>query len=142
MASITFTDGTGAVTLSNGRTGVGARFSQWTPTINRVADRRFALGTGVAYEYLFREDSLVSFTLDGLPATQLENVARFTKYIQAGGTVTLNTTDNSNRTYQARLAEGSDVQVTMTDTTFIEYSLRVTMANADSPVVFMVCEYL
>jgi hypothetical protein len=142
MASITFTDSVGAVTLSNGRTAPGNRFSGWTPTVSRVADRRFALGTGVPYEYLFREDFLASFSIEGLPATQLENVARFTRHAQQGNTFTVNTTDNSSRTYTCILAEGADVGLSMTDPTFVEYRMEVTVSNASSPKVFMVCEYL
>lgn len=142
MASITFTDGTGAVTLTNGQSGPGNRFREWTPTINRVADRRYALGTGVAYEYLFREDSLASFAIEGLPATQMENVARFTRWALAGNTFTVNTTDNNNRVYTCRIAEGSSVEVSQSDPTFFEYTMRVTVANAQSPVVFMTVEYL
>jgi hypothetical protein len=142
MSSITFTDSAGAVTLSNGRAAPGNRFSSWTPTVFRVADRRFALGTGVAYEYLFREDFLAAFSLDGLPATQLENVARFTRYAQQGNTFTVNTADNSSRSYTCRLAEGTDIAVSMTDPTFVEYRMDVTVSNASSPKVFMVCEYL
>jgi hypothetical protein len=142
MASITFTDSAGAVTLSNGRSGPGNRFSGWTPTVSRVADRRFALGTGIAYEYLFREDFLASFSIDGLPATQLENVSRFVRYAQQGNTFTVNTTDNSARVYTCRLAEGAEVDLSMTDPTFVEYRMDVTVSNASSPKVFMVCEYL
>lgn len=142
MASITFTDGVGAVTLENNRTGPGSRFKGWTPTINRVSDTRTALGTGVRYEYLFREDSLAAFSLEGLPATQLENVARFVRWAATGNTFTVNTTDNSNRVYTCRLAEGATVDVTMTDATFLEYTMQTTVANASTPAVFMTVEYL
>jgi hypothetical protein len=142
MASITFTDSVGAVTLTNGRAAPGDRFASWTPTVFRVADRRFALGTGIAYEYLFRQDFLASFSIDGLPATQLENVSRFVRHAQQGNTFSVNTGDNSARTYTCRLAEGAEIALAMTDPTFVEYRMDVTVSNASSPKVFMPCEYL
>lgn len=142
MATITFTDSGGAVSISNGRTAPGNRLSEWTPTVNKVADRRFALGTGIAYEYVFREDFLASFTLEGLPATELEKVSRLVRHAQAGNTFVINTMDNSARTYTVRLAEGNDIALTMTDRTFLEYSLSMSVSNANSPKVFMTVEYL
>jgi len=142
MATITFTDSAGAVSISNGHAAPGNRFSDWTPTLNKVADRRFALGTGIAFEYVFREDFLASFSLAGLPATELEKVSRLVRYAQAGNTFVLNTMDNSTRTYTVRLAEGAEMQLTMTDPTFVEYTLQMTVANASSPKVFMTVEYL
>lgn len=142
MASITFTDSTGAATLTNGRSGPGSRFSNWVPTVRRVADRRFALGTGIAYEYLFREDFAATFAIEGIPAADLEVVARFTRYAQQGNTFTVNTTDNANRVYTCRMAEDATFDLSMSDATFLEYTLTVSVYNASSPKVFMRCEYL
>jgi hypothetical protein len=142
MATITFTDSAGAVTISNQVAAPGNRLSSWTPTVNKVADRRFALGTGVAFEYVFREDFLASFTLDGLPATELEKVSRLVRHAQAGNTFVINTMDNAARSYTVRMAEGSDITVTMTNATFLDYSVSMTVANANSPKVFMTVEYL
>jgi hypothetical protein len=142
MATITFTDAAGAASISNGRSAPGNRLSSWTPTMNKVADRRFALGSGIAFEYVFREDFLASFTLEGLPATELEKVSRLVRHAQAGNTFVINTMDNSARSYTVRLAEGSDIEVSMTDRTFLEYSLSMSVANANSPKVFMTVEYL
>jgi len=142
MASITFTDGGGAVTLTNGLTGPGNRFANWTPTIFRVTDRRTALGTGVHYEFVYREDYVAAFSMTQMPATQLEAVARFTKWAEAGNTFTVNTTDNSSRTYTCRLADGATVNVSMTDPVFCEYTVEVTVSSASSPKVFLTCEYL
>lgn len=142
MATITFTDSVGAVSISNGHAAPGNRLSDWTPTLNKVADRRFALGTGIAFEYVFREDFLASFSLIGLPATELEKVSRLVRYAQAGNTFVINTMDNSARSYTVRLAEGGAIDLTMTDPTFLEYTLQMTVANASSPKVFMTVEYL
>jgi hypothetical protein len=142
MATITFTDSVGAATIANQAAAPGNRLSNWTPTLNKVADRRFALGTGIAFEYVFREDFLASFTLEGLPATELEKVSRLVRHAQAGNTFVINTMDNSARSYTVRMAEGSEIDVSMTDRTFCEYSLSMTVANANSPKVFMTVEYL
>ena len=142
MATITFTDSVGAVSISNEHAAPGNRLSDWTPTLNKVADRRFALGTGIAFEYVFREDFLASFSLVGLPATELEKVSRLVRYSQAGNTFVINTMDNSARSYTVRLAEGGAIDLTMTDSTFLEYTLQMTVANASSPKVFMTVEYL
>jgi hypothetical protein len=142
MATITFTDGTGAVTLSNGKAGPGSRFSQWTPSIDRIADRRFALGTGIAYEYLFREDFTASFQIEHLPLTQLANVSRFMRWALQGNTFTVNTQDKTNKTYTCRLRPETMPTLTMTDRVVLEYTLDLSVISAASPTVFLACEYL
>lgn len=142
MATITFTDSGGAVTFSNGKSGPGSRFSMWTPDIVRVSDRRYGLGTGIAYEYLFREDFVAKFTIEHIPLSQLENAARFKRWALQGNTFTVNTQDKSSRTYTCRLMEGATLELQMTDRVFLEYSLDVAVMSASSPTVFLKCEYL
>ena len=86
--------------------------------------------------------SIGLFSLVGLPATELEKVSRLVRYAQAGNTFVINTMDNSARSYTVRLAEGGAIDLTMTDPTFLEYTLQMTVANASSPKVFMTVEYL
>jgi hypothetical protein len=142
MATITFTDGTGAVTFSNDKAGPGSRFSMWTPDIVRVADRRTALGTGVSYEYLFREDFVASFTIEHIPLSQLENAVRFKRWALQGNTFSVNTQDKQSRTYTCRLMEGAQLELAITDRTFVEYSLDIVVSSASSPKVFLKCEYV
>lgn len=141
MATITFTDSIGAVTLSNDKAGPGSRFSQWTPSIDRIADRRFALGTGIAYEYLFREDFTASFQIEHLPLAQLANAARFTRWALQGNTFTVNTQDKTNKSYLCRMRPDSVPTLTMTDRVALEYTLDVSVVSASSPKVFLACEY-
>lgn len=141
MATITFTDSGGAVTFSNGLSGAGSRFANWTPDIRREADRRFALGSGVAYEYLFREDFTATFAIEHIQLSQLENAVRFKRWALQGNTFTVNTQDKQNRSYLCRLAPETDLQITMEDRTLIEYSLSVSVVSAGTPTVFLKCEY-
>jgi hypothetical protein len=141
MATITFTDGTGAVTLSNGKDGPGSRFSQWTPSIDRIADRRFALGTGIAYEYLFREDFTATFQIEHLPLSELQDASRFTRWALQGNTFTVNTQDKTNKVYVCRLRPDTVPSLTMTDRVLLEYTLDLSVISASSPTVFLACEY-
>lgn len=141
MATITFTDGTGAVTLTNGLPGAGSRFSQWVPDIDRVADRKVAVGTGVTYEYLYRQDYVASFIIEHIPLTELSDVARFKAWALAGNTFNVNTEDKNNASYSCRIRPGTIPQLEIEDRTTLEYRLSVEVISAASPQVLLACSY-
>ena len=141
MATITFTDGTGAVTLSNTLSTAASRFSQWVPDVERISDRKVALGTGVTYEYLYRQDYTASFAIEHIPLTELSKVARFKAWALAGNTFNVNTQDKTNATYLCRIKPGTVPQLEMEDRTLLEYRLSVEVISAASPQVFLACSY-
>jgi hypothetical protein len=141
MGTITFTDTDGAVTFSNGTTGPMSRFSEWTPDVIRVSDSQVALGTGVTYEYLFRQDFAARFRIEHIPLAQILNYHRFKRWALAGNTFTVNTLDKSNRSYLCRIFPGSDLELEMEDRVLLEYSLEVYVISAENSPAPMRCEY-
>ena len=141
MATITFTDGAGAVTLSNTLTGAASRFSQWVPDIERVADRKVAVGTGVTYEYLYRQDFTASFQIEHIPIAELSDVTRFKAWALAGNTFSVNTQDKNNAVYVCRIKPGTTPQLEMEDRTLLEYRLAIEVISAASPQVLLLCTY-
>lgn len=141
MATITFTDGAGAVTITNAKAGPGSRFSNWTPDISRVSNAKVGVGTGVRYEYLFRQDFIASFEIEHYPVADLSRVARLKAWALAGNTFTVNTEDKMDRTYLCRMAPESEIQVAMEDRTLLEYTLSLTVMSAAVPPVFLDCLY-
>lgn len=141
MATITFTDGTGAVTLSNTLSTAASRFSQWVPDIERLADRKVAVGTGVTYEYLYRQDYTASFAIEHIPLTELSKIARFKAWALAGNTFNVNTQDKNNATYSCRIKPGTTPSLEMEDRTLLEYRLSVEVISAANPQVFLDCSY-
>jgi hypothetical protein len=142
MATITFTDAGGAVTLSNQKFGPGNRFSNWTPDIVRVSDTKIGVGTGIRYEYLFRQDYVASFDIEYVPVAELEKVARFKAWALAGNTFNVNTQDKANRVHTCRLSPQGDITVKMQDRSMLEYTVSVDVVSAASPQVFLTCLYV
>ncbi len=95
MATITFTDGTGAATLDNSTTGistgVGSRFADWTPFQRPIGPRVPALGTGRPYQFRFRTDYGASFTMTDIPNTSMATMLRCQEWLLRGEAVTVNT---------------------------------------------------
>lgn len=141
MATITFTDGVGSVTLTNGKAGPGSRFSNWTPGIDRVGDRKTGLGTGITYEYLFRQDYTAAFAIEHIPVAALDLVVRFIAWAMAGNTFTLNTGDVAARTHVCRIRPDTTPEVAMEDRALLEYRLNVSVISAASPPEFLACIY-
>jgi hypothetical protein len=141
MATITFTDGAGAATFSNGTTGPMSRFTEWTPDVSRISDSAVALGSGITYEYLFRQDYGARFRLEHIPLAQISNYHRFKRHALSGATFTVNTQDKSNRSYLCRIAPGADLELEMEDRVLLEYSLEVAVISAEVTPAPMLCEY-
>jgi uncharacterized protein YqfB (UPF0267 family) len=141
MATITFTDGTGSVTFSNGTTGPMSRFSEWTPDVQRISDSQVGLGNGVTYEYLFRQDFGARFRMERIPLSQITNYHRFKRHALAGSTFTVNTEDKSNRSYVCRIAPGADITLEMEDRVLLEYAVEIDVISAETVPAAMLCEY-
>lgn len=151
MASISFTDGTGPVTLDNGTTaiatptgtnGPGSRFADWMPFQRPIGPAVTALGTGQRYQYAFRTDYGASFTMTDIPNTKMSDMLRCQAWLLGGGTVSVATGDSSGRTYATCcLAPDGDVGITLQDKNVLLYSMSFVLINVASPPVAMICEY-
>ena len=145
MASITFTDGTGAATLDNGLTGsaggVGSRFAEWVPFTRRVGERATALGTGASYAFTFRIDYGATFTMRDLPNTGLAIALRLVRHLEGGGTCTVTTSDAASRAYTTCSIdpEGQSPALAFQDAQFLTYSLSLSLINLSG--ADMLCEY-
>lgn len=146
MATITFTDGTGAVTLDNGTTGVssgvGSRFTGWTPFQRPIGPRVTALGTGRPYQFRFRTDYGASFSLVDIPNTKMSDMLRCQEWLLRGEAVTVNTGDAANRSYTTcYLAPEGDISITMTDKNLLLYSMSFVLINGAASPTAMLCLY-
>jgi hypothetical protein len=137
--SITFTDGTGAATLTNGKPVPGDRLAGWMPNRAAAAEHAVSLGTGAVSEFAFREDYLASFALPYIPASSLATLLRFKRWAEAGGTFVVNTGDSSSNSYTCTIQPGTEVSIERPDPGFTEYTLRAVARNASAAV--MTCLY-
>lgn len=146
MATITFTDGTGAVTLDNGTTaianGVGSRFMDWSPFQRPIGPRTTALGTGRPYQFRFRTDYGASFRLIDIPNTKMSDMLRCQEWLMRGEAVTVNTGDAASRSYTTcYLAPDGDVTISMTDKNLLLYSMSFVLINGAASPSAMLCLY-
>lgn len=146
MATITFTDGTGAVTLDNGTTsmssGVGSRFTDWTPFQRPIGPRVPALGTGRPYQFRFRTDYGASFTLTDIPNTKMSDMLRCQEWLLRGESVAVNTGDAASRSYATcYLAPDGDITITLQDRNVLLYSMSFVLINGAASPSAMLCVY-
>ena len=146
MATITFTDGTGAATLDNSTTGistgVGSRFADWTPVQRPIGPRVPALGTGRPYQFRFRTDYGASFTMTDIPNTSMATMLRCQEWLLRGEAVTVNTGDAASRSYATcYLAPDGDVTITLQDKNLLLYSMSFTLINGAASPSAMLCLY-
>lgn len=129
-SSITWTDGGGAATLTNGKPVPADRFIGWTPMSPVQKAEADSLGTGQPYPYVFRTDYGASFSLPMIPNTSQATALRLIRWLESGGVVTVNTGDVANRTYTSCfLPKGSHPSFTLSDRRFLEYTLSLTLLN-------------
>lgn len=146
MASITFTDGTGAVTLDNGTTsingGYGSRFADWTPFQTPIGPRVTALGTGRPFQFRFRTDYGARFTLTDIPNSEMAKMLRCQEWLLRGESVTVNTGDASSRSYATcYLAPDGEVSITLQDKALLLYSMSFALINGAASPAAMLCLY-
>lgn len=146
MATITFTDGTGAVTLDNDTTGVslgvGSRFMDWVPFQRPIGPRVPALGTGRPYQFRFRTDYGASFSLTSIPNTKMSDMLRCQEWLLRGESVAVNTGDAANRSYATcYLAPDGDVTIALQDKNLLLYSMSFVLINGAASPTAMLCLY-
>lgn len=141
MGYIDFTDESGNAQVTNGLTLPGRRFSNWTPDTVRIADRRTALGSGITYEYLYRQDYVASFQIENIPVTDLPTVIRFKNWAMKGCEFYVYTEDTQNRFYLCRLRPDTEPTLEMSDRTTLEYTLSMEVMSAAQPPELLHCTY-
>lgn len=128
--SISWTDATGAASLTNGKPVPGDRFSNWTPRNTPVGDAQHSLGTGARYMFAFRTDYTASLELRGIPNSNQSLVLRLIAHLEGGGSCSVATGDAAARTYgTCTLAPGTKPEITLSDPAFIEYTLSLVLLN-------------
>lgn len=137
--SIAFTDGTGAATLTNGKTAPADRFANWVPDVVSFGASESTLADGITHEVRLRTDYLASFELPLIPASSLDVAIRLKLWLLAGNTCTVNTGDTSARSYTARLAPGTVPEIVNADDRRLWYTLRLTVKNGSAAP--MLCTY-
>lgn len=141
--TIAFTDGTGAVTLTNNKPTPGDRFASWEPFVDEIGAFAHRLGSGVRDSFVFRTDYGAKFELRNIPASKHGDCVRLLKWLQDGGAVAVNTGDASSHSY-ATCGIRPDSKPGLTyapDGAVPQWSLALELINvADSPVA-MVCVY-
>ena len=144
MASITFTDTDGTVTLDNGMTGfaggLGSRFAGWTPYQRPIGPAATALGTGRITRFVFRTDFGASFQMRDIPNTAFGTMLRLQAHLMNGGIITVSTQDVAARTYtNVGMAPDSEVTIEQQDATALLYAMGFTVINLSGAA--MICEY-
>lgn len=139
-SSISWTDATGAASLTNGKPVPGDRFGNWTPRNPPVNDAENSLADGVLHTFEFRVDYTAAFELRGIPNTSQDLALRLMLHLERGGAVSVATGDAAARTYgSCKLAPGTKPEFTLSDPVYIEYTLSLVLLN--TAAASMLCIY-
>lgn len=146
VTSITFTDGIGAATLTNGKPYPANRFSNWNPfsmpygdRVTRQSDRTptmFRLGS--LYGASFELRMIPQRTSGGVRLVTIADRLRY--HLLNGGSCTVNTGDTDTAIYTGcYVAPGVDPQLSMADPNQLEHTLTLSLINPAG--TRMVCHY-
>lgn len=143
MAYVSWTDGTGAATLTPykdaGNT-AGTRFRSWEPWQRPAGEGAWALGDGRHYRWRFRTDYGASFELPGIQGEDVDLAMRLQDHLMGGGVVAVYTEDASGNNYtNCYLAPDGEVAIELEDRPMFEYVVRLSVVNLSSAA--MLCEY-
>lgn len=140
--TITFTDGTGAATLDNGKVAPHDRFANWTPA-TRPGGESAARQSDLAITMVkFRTEYRVHFELPMIPSnganSKVTIADRLVAHLLEGGVCTVNTGDAASSSYaNARLQPGTTPELRLSDRDLMEYTLSLDLLLAAAPV----CRY-
>jgi hypothetical protein len=138
MASIAFTDGTGAATLQSATASPGNRFRNWIPNDDPIGPGVPTLADATIHRWEFRKDYTASFEVPGLTMSQLAIAGRLRIHLLNGGSCTVTTNDSAARVYTAKLAPGTAPSISGPDESW-EYAFSVVLRNTASAT--MLCVY-
>lgn len=147
--SITFTDGIGAATLTNGKPTPGDRFGNWVPSTMPIGESAVRQSDGATTMFVFRTDYGASFELSQIPVAttggvRLVDIAdRLIAWLLSGGTCAVNTGDVGSSAYATcGLKPGTTPTLTFSDRKNLEYTLTLSLINLAGSPVAMLCHYL
>ena len=124
--SISWTDGEGSATLTNGHPSPGDRLGAWTPDRIPVGPPAVALGTGETYRWESRQDDLVSFEIAAIPGTELDKMLRLKYWLLSGGTVSVEASRPlADQFSYCCIAPDTEPVIEMTDRLMMEYTFSV-----------------
>lgn len=138
MSTIGFNDGAAATLVSPAPEPL-KRFAGWTPDVVDVGVRETAVGTGVAYDFVFRTDYVVSFDVPYLTHAEIAVALRLIRHLTGGGSCTVTTDDLSANEYTCRLREGTVPTLTLADRAMMEYTLHLELTNTAAAA--LIAEY-
>lgn len=138
--SIVFTDAIGTATLTNSKPTPADRFTDWTPVTPANEDAVYTLA-GARSRWRYAQYYGASFTLDKIPVVDMDIILRLLRWLQTGGSVTVNTGDTSDRIYTATAFPNWDIPEgpELSDNKVLWYTLKLKLRNTAS--VDMLCNY-
>jgi hypothetical protein len=139
MASITWTDDDGTVTLDNGLPAPGNRFQGWEPSPEPVGPMHYALGTQIPYKYLHARSYTAKFAMERIPSSREDDCQRLIDHLKSAGIVTIATDDINNAGYDCYLAPGATPSLSKPDPKDLRRTLALELIN--SVAVRMTCIY-
>jgi hypothetical protein len=139
MASISFTDTTGGVTITNGKPSPANRFQGWVPLGTPIGPFVRALGTGIPYRWTFREDHGAKFMLPYIPNSSQSDLHRLRMHLLNGGTITVTTGDEDSATYTCYLWPEGDAEISAPNKETVERTLTLSVLNSEASP--MTCVY-
>lgn len=142
MASLAWTDGISAATLTNGKTGGGERFTSWCPTHDDSGPGAAELGSRQRHFFSLGESYGATFALEHIPATSMSLMTRLRRHLLFGGTVTVDPDDGTNGPYDCCLAPNADVpRPEMMDRELVEYRMTFDVIRNDNVQAALECWY-
>lgn len=121
---IEWTDSTGLARL----TCLVPTLSGWTPDVDPIGPSEVALGSGQTFQWVFRTDQVVKFTLPYISPAQASEMLRLKAHLLGGGSVTVFTGDGAARVYTCRIRPET-VPVVNQDPESGEFALVLELLN-------------
>lgn len=146
MATIAFTDATGAATLDTGKPAPANRFVNWTPMTRPMGEAAHRQSDGARTMIVLREQYGATFEVRFITdrvvgaVRPLAIADRLVAHLYRGGTCTVTTGDVNAAVYTCSLMPGMEPQLTMADPRLREFTLTLPLINVGSAVP-MTCYY-
>ncbi len=137
--AISFDDGDGTVTLTNGFPVPGDRFQGWVSAPRPIGPMHYALGTQIPYKYVHARSYVAKFELRGIPSSREDDCLRLMDWLLTGGIVTIITGDSNNAEYDCYMAEGGEPTLSAPDPKDLRRTLSLTLVNSEA--TRMTCIY-
>jgi hypothetical protein len=137
--SISFTDDTGFVSITNGFPVPGDRLRGWKPLVSPIGPLHHALGTGVPYKWTHRRDYGAKFDLPYIPDSAQDDCQRLIDWMLTGGIITVTTGDQFTSTYECYLWPGSEPELSGPNPQDLKRTLSLSVLNSEAER--MICQY-